>query len=66
MWEFKMGNSLSTSINGVDVKLADTSLSSSIAGIQVSTTNKTELQQFKNGTETFKIKQKNSTSEIPV
>ncbi len=28
--ELKTGNSLSTSINGVDVKIADTSLSSSI------------------------------------
>jgi len=52
--ELKTGNSLSTSISGVDVKLADTSLSLSSLGLQVSTTYKSELQQLKNDTETFK------------
>jgi hypothetical protein len=48
--ELKTGNSISTSINGVDVKLADTSVSSSVAGIQVSTTYKADPQQLKNDT----------------
>ena len=39
--ELKTGNTISTSINGVDGKLSDTSLSSSITGIQVSTTYRT-------------------------
>ena len=52
----KTGNTISTSVNGVDVKLADTSLSSSmitIAGIHVSSIYKQELQQLKNDTESF-------------
>ncbi len=52
--EFKTGNSLSISINDVDVKIADTSLSSTIAGIQVSTTYKQESQQLKTDTQAFK------------
>ncbi len=44
--QLNTGNTISTTnINGVDVKLADTSLSPSIAGIQVSTIYKQELQQ---------------------
>jgi hypothetical protein len=43
--ELKTSNGLSTSINGADVKLADTSLSSSIAGLQVSSIHKQELQK---------------------
>ncbi len=39
--EIKTGNSISTSVNGIiDVKIADTCLSSSLAGLQVSTTYK--------------------------
>ncbi len=34
----KTGYSISTYINGIDVKIADTSLSSSLADLQVSTT----------------------------
>ncbi len=48
--EFKTGNSLSTYLNGVDVKLAVTCLSSSVLGIQVSKIYKSELQQLKNDT----------------
>ncbi len=46
----KTGGSLSKSISSVDVKIADTSLSSSVLGLQVSTTYKSELQQLKNDT----------------
>ena len=52
--ESKTGNSLSTSISGVDVKIADSSLSSSVLGIQISSTYKSELQQIKSDTENFK------------
>ncbi len=43
--ELKTGNSLSTSRKGVDIKTADTRLSSSITGMHVSKTYKTELQR---------------------
>ena len=39
--------------NGLQIKLADTSLSLSSLGLQVSTTYKSELQQIKTDTETF-------------
>ncbi len=38
--ELKRGNNFSTSINDVDVKIADTSLSSSKEGIHVSSTSR--------------------------
>ncbi len=41
-----------TSVNGVAIKLSDTSLDVSTLGLQVSTTYKSELQQFKKYTET--------------
>ena len=40
--------------NGLQIKLADTSLSLSSLGLQVSTTYKSDLQQIKTDTETFK------------
>ncbi len=40
--------------NGLQLQLADTSLSLSALGLQVSTTDKSELQQIKTDTETFK------------
>jgi hypothetical protein len=45
--QLNTGNSLSTitSLNGVDVKLADTSLSTSVLGKQVSTTYKSDYNK---------------------
>ncbi len=61
--ELKTGNTISTSVNGVDVKLANTSLSSSITGIQVSTIYKQELQQIKNYTESFETQAQTAKQE---
>jgi hypothetical protein len=51
---FKSDGGLVQNAVGTEIKLADTSLSLSTLGLQVSSTYKTELQQIKTDTETFK------------
>ncbi len=62
-FKVNLGYSLVSGANGIDVKWSDTSLSSSSLGLRVSTTYKSELQQIKTDTETFKTQAQTQSQE---